>query len=126
MVAHQPVEAVEILPHVSRARRKVDPRRRSKAEHDYNLSSTLTSSARASASKPLPTSTFRPLDNNTVRALCCFPVATEADTAASSTAISRLSPVMLFPLDRCSPDCFFRCRASVLKAIRSEEHTSEL
>jgi hypothetical protein len=106
MIAHQGVEAVEILPHVSRAGRKVDPRRRSRAEH---------------GERPLQhAQQFHQslgLDNNTASGLYCFPVAAEDDIAASSTVISRLSPAMLLPLTRCSPDCFFRCRASVLKAI---------
>jgi len=33
MIAYQPVEAIEILPHVRRADRNIDPRRRSKPEH---------------------------------------------------------------------------------------------
>ena len=112
---------LELVEHVRLAIRgarcRVDPRCRAKAQHGYDLSNTLISSARVSASKPLPTSTLRPLDNKTARAPCRFSVAAEADIAASSTAISRLSPVVVFALNRCSPDCFLRCRASVLNAI---------
>jgi hypothetical protein len=33
MIAHQAVETIEIFPHVRRAGRNIDPRRRSKPEH---------------------------------------------------------------------------------------------
>jgi hypothetical protein len=33
MIAYQPVETIEILPHVRCAGRNIDPRRRSKPEH---------------------------------------------------------------------------------------------
>jgi hypothetical protein len=62
---------LELVEHVRLAIRgascRVDPRRRAKAQHGYDLSNTLISSARVSASKPLPTSTLRPLVNKTAR-----------------------------------------------------------
>src|ERR1017187_7055311 len=69
---------------------RIDPRSRTKTQYRYDLSNPWIGFARVAATKPLSTSTLRPLDNNTVRALCCFPVAAEAGVAAGSTAISRL------------------------------------
>src|ERR1035441_8571116 len=67
---------LELVEHVRLAIRgarcRVDPRCRAKAQHGYDLSNTLISSARVSASKPLPTSTLRPLVNKTARRCAAY------------------------------------------------------
>jgi len=65
-IAHQAVETVEILPHVSRAGSHINPRCRSKAKHcRYPLSNTVNSRSRVTASNPRRTSIRRPPRNST-------------------------------------------------------------
>jgi len=59
VIAHQAVEAVEVFPHVRRASRNIYPRRRSKPEHLYTLSNTVSRRSNVSASNPRRTSIRR-------------------------------------------------------------------
>jgi hypothetical protein len=89
LIADQTIQAIEPFAHIRRTRCKINPRRRDHPEHSLQLSSTVTSCARVAASKPRPTSTLRPFDNNTVNAPGYSPAAV-ATVEASSTATRRL------------------------------------
>jgi hypothetical protein len=65
MIAHQPVEAIEILPHVRRAGCNIDPRRRSKPEHRLHPVQYGQQRSSVPASNPRHTSIRRPLRNST-------------------------------------------------------------
>src|SRR5882762_73955 len=84
---------------------------------DYNLSSTVTSCASVSASKPRPTSTRRRLLNNTVRVTAGSTPVHEATVAATSTATRRRGSSAFPSAAFCLFCCFFKCRFSVLNAI---------
>ncbi len=68
LIAHQTVEAIGALAHVSRSRRQIDARGSAHSEHHYILSSTATIWASVEASKPMPTSILRPPGRSAARA----------------------------------------------------------
>src|SRR5258707_230916 len=84
---------------------------------DYNLSSTVTSCASVSASKPRPTSTRRRLLNNTVRVTAGSTPGPETAVAATSTATRRRGSSAFPSAAFCHSCCFFKCRFSALNAI---------